>query len=299
MRTGHSNLAMDWAATRFNQAAPRDPQGLPIVASIFPAADRKVYLDGLLRQCDSLDGLADGVISNVRACRFKPAQLQCKGGKKESCLTGTQVKAIEQAFQPPRDAAGQPLYSPFPHDTGNIYDGPGIAGFLPTGNPSMLGPVNRDLQIDITARIAAIRANGGQRLVDTDSWANLNTFTGHGGKILFYHGVSDPWFSAWDTLDYWQRAAQANGDAWADSSRFYMVPGMGHCGGGTNTYDSFDLLGAVVDWVENGKAPQSVVARRALPEPGERPLCPWPTYPHYQTGDNRLASSFECRKGPD
>jgi len=297
MRTGHSNLAMAWAAVQFNQAAPRDGQGLPIVDRIFSASDRRLFLDGLLDQCDALDGLKDGVVANVGACRFRPALLQCKGAKADTCFSAPQVKAIEAAYQPPRDAGGRALYAPYPHDTGNIFDGPGIAGFFPTGRPGIFGPANRALTIDVDARIAAIRADGGQRLTDTDVWTNLNGFTGHGGKILFYHGVSDPWFSAWDTLDYWQRAEAANGAVWADSSRFYMVPGMGHCGGGTNTYDSFDLLGAVVDWVEAGKAPEAVTARRSLPVPGERPLCPWPSYPAYVRGDEASAGSFECRKG--
>jgi feruloyl esterase len=155
--------------------------------------------------------------------------------------------------------------------------------------------------MDVDARIEAIRADAGQRLTDTNVWTNLNAFTGHGGKILFYHGVSDPWFSAWDTLDYWHRAEQANGAIWADTSRFYMVPGMGHCSGGANTYDSFDLLGAVVDWVEQGKAPEAVTATHTLPisgpTPGERPLCPWPSYPAYIGGDEKSAASFQCRKG--
>ncbi|WP_443027682.1 tannase/feruloyl esterase family alpha/beta hydrolase [Sphingomonas sp. UNC305MFCol5.2] len=125
-------------------------------------------------------------------------------------------------------------------------------------------------------------------------WTNLNSFTSHGGKILFYHGVSDPWFSAYDTLDYWQRAAEANGPAWADASRFYMVPGMGHCGGDT-AFDKFDLLGAVVDWVETGKAPAAVLSKRTEPEPATRPMCPWPAYAHYTGGDPHKAESFSCR----
>ena len=296
MRTGNSNLALAWAAVQFNQAAPRDGKGLPIVDQIFSASDRKLYLDALLGQCDALDGLKDGVIANVAACRFKPAALRCKGKKADGCFSAAQVKAIDAAFQPPRDASGRPLYSPYPNDTGNVFDGPGISGFLPTGKPGIFGPASRDLKMDVDARIEAIRADAGQRLTDTNVWTNLNGFTGHGGKILFYHGVSDPWFSALDTLDYWHRAEAENGPVWADTSRFYMVPGMGHCGGGANTYDSFDLLGAVVDWVENGKAPEAVTARRTLPAPGERPLCPWPSYPHYIGGDEKSAASFQCRK---
>ncbi|MET0247527.1 MAG: tannase/feruloyl esterase family alpha/beta hydrolase [Sphingomonas sp.] len=295
MRTGHSNLGTAWAAVQFNRAAPRDAQGLPIVDRIFSASDRKLFLDGLLGQCDALDGLKDGVVANVAACRFRPALLECKGRKADGCFSAAQVRAIEAAYQPPKDASGRPLYAPFPYDTGNIADGPGIPGFFPTGKPGVFGPASRDLTLDTDARIAAIRADAGQRLTDTDVWTNLNGFTAHGGKILFYHGVSDPWFSALDTLDYWQRAAQANGAVWADTSRFYMVPGMGHCGGGANSFDSFDLLGAVVEWVEQGKAPEAVTATRSLPMPGERPLCPWPSYPHYIGGDDRAAASFRCR----
>jgi feruloyl esterase len=116
-----------------------------------------------------------------------------------------------------------------------------------------------------------------QALTDTDGWTDLGTFLGHHGKVLFYHGVSDPWFSALDTLDYWQRAGQTNGTAWGQSSRFYMVPGMAHCRGG-DAFDRFDLLDAVVAWVERHKAPDAIVAHRAQ---GGRPgryalagLCP-------------------------
>jgi feruloyl esterase len=181
-----------------------------------------------------------------------------------------------------------------PYDTGIVVATGGLPGYLPTGRPGPFGPASRDLTIDVDARIQAIRADAGQRLTDTNIWTNLNSFTGHGGKILFYHGVSDPWFSAYDTLDYWQRAAEANGPAWADASRFYMVPGMGHCGGDT-AFDKFDLLGGVVDWVETGKAPAAVLSKRTGPEPATRPMCPWPTYAHYTGGDPCKAESFSCR----
>ena len=295
MRTGFSNLALEAAAVAFNQAAPRDEEDLPIVAEAFPASDRALYISGLLSQCDLLDGLSDGVIENVMACRFDPGKLQCDGAKRDNCLSAAQVTALRRAFSAPRDASGRELYSAFPHDAGNSYDGPGIPGFIPTGRPGIFGPPSRALSMDLDARAAAVRSDAMQRLTDTNVWTNLNTFTGHGGKILFYHGVSDPWFSAYDTLDYWQRAEKANRQVWADTSRFYFVPGMGHCGGGDNTFDSFDLLSAVVAWVEDGKAPGSVIATRTHPTPAERPLCPYPSYPHYIGGDDSRAASYECR----
>ena len=294
MRTGDSNLAIAWSAVQFNQAAPRDKDGLAIVSQIFPAADRKLILKGMLDQCDALDGLADGMIMNRAQCDFQPAKLQCKAGKTEGCLSKAQVLAMDRAFAGPKDAAGYPVYAPVPYDTGIVDAGGPLPGYLPTGAPGVFGPAPRELTIDLNARVQAIRTDAVQRLTDTHVWTNLNTFLGRGGKILFYHGVSDPWFSAAATWDYWQRAQAANGAAWDAASRFYMVPGMGHCAGG-NAFDNFDLLGPVVDWVEKGRAPEAVTAARRGPAKEERPMCPHPSYPHYVGGDVTKSGSFECR----
>ena len=276
----------------FNQAAPRDARGLPDVGRIFSAADRKTILTGLLDQCDGLDGLRDGMIANTAACHFRAAALQCQNGQSGNCLSPLQTEALERAFQPPRDKAGHALYSPFPYDTGNVDDAAMLPGFLPTGKGGILGPVNRALAFDADAAIEGVRADPVIGLTDTDRWVNLSTFLGHQGKVLFYHGVSDPWFSALDTWDYYTRASAANGAAFTDASRFYMVPGMSHCGGG-NAYDSFDLLGAVVDWVEKGLAPAAVTASRR--DSATMPLCPYPSYAAYTGGDAKRAESFTCR----
>jgi feruloyl esterase len=152
--------------------------------------------------------------------------------------------------------------------------------------------------MDVDARAEAAAANPASMVSNTSSWTNLNTFSSRGGKLLFYHGVSDPWFSALDTIDYYQRMTKANGgpERVQQWSRLFLSPGMGHCTGGTAALDSFDLLTALVDWVEKGVAPASVTATgRALPG-RSRPLCPYPQYAHYQgRGDPQSAASFECR----
>lgn len=293
MRTGDSNLALAKAAVDFNQAAPRDAQGLPLVAQIFPDAVRQTILKGMLDQCDSLDGLADGMIENVAQCRFQPAKLICAPGQTSGCLSPAQSTALERGFQPPRDAAGNALYLPYPYDTGIVAKGPGLPGYLPTGAAGAFGPASRDLTIDVDARIRDVRADAMQRLTDTNYWTNLNTFLAHGGKTLFYHGASDFWFSPLATWDWWQRAAQTNGPAFSDASRFYMVPGMLHCQGG-NSFDRFDLLSKLVEWVEKGQAPQDVVASRADGS-AKRPLCPYPSHAHYNGGDATKPESFSCR----
>lgn len=293
MMTGNSNLALAKLAVDLNQAAPRDKDGLPIVSEIFSAADRATILKGILDQCDKLDGLADGMIENVAQCHFQPRRLACARGQTSNCLSAAQADALEKAFEPPRDAAGNALYAAYPYDTGDVATGPGLPGIIPTGAPGVFGPASRDLTIDIDARIRAIRADAMQRQTDTNVWTNLNTFLGHGGKTLFYHGVSDFWFSPLATWDWWQRAAQTNGAAFTEASRFYMVPGMLHCQGG-NSFDQFDLLSKMVDWVEKGAAPQSVIASRRDGS-ATRPLCPYPSHAQYIGGDVTKAESFECR----
>jgi feruloyl esterase len=295
MRTGNSNLAIEYANVQFNQAAPRDAGGLPVVDRIFSAADRKTLLGGMLAQCDALDGLADGMIANVAGCRFEPQRLQCAAGKADDCLSPAQVGALERAFAGPRDGAGYPLYAPVPYDTGIVETEGPIPGYLPTGKPGVFGPASRALEIDLDSRAHDLRNTASQRLTDTNYWTNLNTFLDRGSKILFFHGVSDPWFSAFDTWDYWQRAAETNGTAWDNASRFYMNPGMAHCSGG-NAHDQFDLLTPLVEWVEKAQAPGTPVSWRSSNPQDQRPLCAYPSYPHYTGGKRTEASSFECRK---
>jgi feruloyl esterase len=136
-------------------------------------------------------------------------------------------------------------------------------------------------------------------LTATSTWTNLNTFAARGGKLLFYHGVSDPWFSALDTIDYYDRMTKANGGPAAVMgwSRLFLVPGMGHCGGGPAALDTFDMLDAIVAWVERGTAPVSIAAAGRARAGRKRPLCPYPQYAHYKgTGNPDDAAAFECRQ---
>ena len=128
---------------------------------------------------------------------------------------------------------------------------------------------------------------------DSWTWTNLSTFSSHGGKLIFYHGVSDPWFSAKDTIDYYQRMSTANGGEAKvkDWSRLFLSPGMGHCSGGSAALDTFDMLSAAVNWVEKNTPPDSITATgRAFPG-RSRPLCPYPCtraiQRHRRSGERR------------
>ncbi len=301
MRTDYSNMALKWAAVAFNRIAPKDPAtGKPVPGGAFSVEDRKLIVSGLLEACDALDGLKDGMIFNVRACHFDPAVLACHGPKAAGCLSAEQVEALHVAFGGPVDAAGRRYYASHPYDTGIAAQPPVLlpAGFLFT---STAGPVSGNalpLRIDLDMEEAAAQANAEQQLIDTDRWTNLSTFAAHGGKQIFYHGMSDPWFSAFDTLNYYERLTRDNGgpDKTRGFARLFLVPGMGHCAGGPATLDHFDLLTPLIDWVEQGKAPESVVATgRSLPG-RSRPLCAWPLHAQYKgRGNPNDAASFECR----
>lgn len=132
---------------------------------------------------------------------------------------------------------------------------------------------------------------------------NLDTFRGNNGKILYYHGESDPVFSMYDTVNYYDTLTSRYGSSTAGFARLFLVPGMNHCSGGYHTLDSFDPLTAIVNWVETAMAPESMLAANSnasqtatlLPLNRTRPLCPYPQYAQYAgSGDIDSAASFTC-----
>ena len=136
---------------------------------------------------------------------------------------------------------------------------------------------------------------------------NLDTFTARGGKIIFYHGESDPVFSMYDTVNYYESLTSKYGTNTGSFARLFLVPGMNHCSGGSYALDSFDSLTAIVNWVEQGTAPDSILAGNsfnqtanplsgsALPPGRTRPLCPYPQFAQYTgTGDSENAANFVC-----
>ena len=291
MRTGLSNLAIGkWIPVAFNQIAPKDSDGKPIITQAINDSDRKLIIDTLMKKCDDKDGLVDGMISNPLGCNFDPAELTCKQGKTDSCLAPQKVSAVKKVMGGPKTSEGVQVYPGFLYDVGIAASGP-IRGILSPG-PDIFGPATTAMEVDIEEEALA----DVQPLTDSMS-TNLTTFSGHGGKLILYHGDSDPWFSPLDTFEYYKDVAAANGgfDAVSKWSQLYFVPGMGHCGGG-QALDQFDLLGAMVKWVERGTAPMSVTATgNAFPR-RSRPLCPYPKHAQYKgQGDTEDTHNFECR----
>ena len=312
-----ATVAAMWNTLKFSAVAPQDAAGRPIVSRAFSDADLQLLAQGINQACDAADGVVDGLVQHTAACRFDPAVLQCSGAKTERCLSSAQVGALRDVFGGPRDSAGRALYFGQPWDPGVA--GPGwrqwTLGKSTTGQPDsryvflMVDALKHefitppDPGFDYTkfdfdrdpARMSWFSA-----LYDTYEDTQLAAFRRRGGKLLFIHGMSDPIFSATETIDYYTKLAARNGgvDATQSFARAYLVPGMNHCSGGPAT-DGFDSIQAMVDWVERGVAPDRIPARAApnnawFPN-RTRPLCPYPAYARYKgSGSIEDAASFDC-----
>jgi Tannase and feruloyl esterase len=293
MRTSYSSIGDRWVAVALNSIAPRDESGRPIAARAFSEGEKLLVAQSLLESCDAKDGATDGMIFNVAACGFDPGKLVCKGPKTDACLSREQAAAIKKGFAGPKDSRGIQVYPGFWYDTG-ITATRGIPGLLSGPFPGFPIDYSTTMDVDREAALAATPVAG---LGDSSAWTQLNSFSASGGKLIFYHGVSDPWFSAQDTVQYYDRMTADNGgrDAVMKWSRLFLVPGMSHCSGGDAALDRFDLLDALVNWVEKGTAPDAVVATGNAFPGRSRPLCPYPKHAHYRgTGDMEKAESFEC-----
>lgn len=292
MRTGLSNLAIaQWFPVAYNQASPKDASGKPQVDEFLSDAERKLFMSALMQQCDAKDGVADGMISDPLGCDFDPGTIACKAGETEGCIAPEKTAAIKKAFSGPKNAYGSQVYPGFLYDTGIVASG-FAPGLLALGKNGLFGPYTTATELDVDK--AALHAS--DPLVEPAS-TNLSTFSGSGGKLIFFHGDSDPWFSPLDTLGYYKSLAETNGGAEkvAEWSRIFLVPGMAHCGGGPSL-DHFDMLSAVVDWVEKGTAPDSVLATGKAFPGRSRPLCAYPKHAQYSgSGDIEDARNFQCR----
>jgi feruloyl esterase len=189
MRTGHSNLAIEYSAVQFNQAAPRDAQGLPLATrrSRGRPQDRARRL---LKQCDALDGRADGMIMNVAQCRF--ARPRCNAAATRTTAASARRKSRRWNARSPARRTPPAIRS-----TSRCPTTPGScsparpARLSADRQPGRVRP--RDTRADDRHRRTPARGRGrrGAALTDTNVWTDLDTFLARGSKILFFHGVSD------------------------------------------------------------------------------------------------------------
>jgi hypothetical protein len=280
-----------------------------------------------LAQCDALDGVKDGVIENPLACHFDPSVLLCKGTETDSCLTVHQLASLRTIYGGLTTSQGKRL----------------MPGLSPGGEAEpgawaswVTGPAPEKSQMflygtqffknmvysDADWQFKSFNADKDVKAADERLAAALNStdpdltaFERRGGKLLMYHGWADAAIPAVNAVNYFDSVSKKMGAAKTGSFvRLYMVPGMGHCAGGsgpsafgqlaTPDGDRFHNLDAALEaWVEQGSAPAEIIAAKYKtgdPKTGAvrtRPLCPWPQTAKYKgTGSTDEAASFSCAK---
>jgi len=310
----------------------------PVGTSLWSLKNTKALLDGyipaakfqavsaaILKQCDKVDGVADGLIQNPAKCTFQPDALV------PETLTQKQADALKLIMSPVRDEQGKLVYPGA--SVGNLGQdnmtvrGPTNYLETPPTDPKSAKPfgdaavpANWSLAQNILMKLGyydagkdmnnAVESNGvvktdALNLVYTrlaadvpDDPSAFGAYFAKGGKLLIYHGYDDLVISPYSSIWFYEDLAQDNGgyEKVQQNARLFMVPGMQHCvlGAGPN---SFDTLSALEQWVEKGIAPDAIPATHSTNNTVDRtmPLCKFPEKAHYKgSGDPNSVSSWSC-----
>lgn len=301
--------------------------------------DLDFFSRSILKQCDALDGIHDDMIFASDACQaaFEPKALVCKGEFDRDCLPLAKVAALIQMHKGPHNSKNQALYSGWVYDAGirssnwrmwkiesdisawsnkpvglvmgaaslaHIYTTPlsNVAGDLHSLEEYLLA-FNFDKDASkIYATNKQFTESAMTLMTPPDVVKpKLTEFKLYGGKMMVFHGNSDPVFSVKDTVRWYDFLDFGLAGNAQDFVKFYRIPGMPHGQGGVSA-DQFDMLQPLVDWVEKSKAPRNIIASTRQDNPEitsrmtglTRPLCPYPAYAQYRSGDYRDAKSFSC-----
>ncbi|MFA6443072.1 MAG: tannase/feruloyl esterase family alpha/beta hydrolase, partial [Sterolibacterium sp.] len=258
------------------------------ISSAVTATEFQMLGAKIRAKCDALDGVTDGIVSDVKACQatfnIKTDVPTCTGARDGTCLTDAQKNVLGNIFAGAKNSKGESLYSNFYYDPGvaganyalwhftnSTALDPGAVAFIFTTPPSTLAAflATTGLQYGLNFNLDT----GYPKIFATDAvykespWSymtppnetDLSALRNRGARLLVYHGSADPIFSAADTVNWYDALQAANNGAAADFARLFVVPGMNHCSGGPAT-DQFDMLTTLVNWVEKGTMPYRVTA---------------------------------------
>ena len=306
----YTGLVATWMASVVQ--ANTDDDG----ARIIGPQDADLIGAHVLAQCDAVDGLEDGLISDPDACRIDWSALACTEGSNAACLTDAQIATVTAwAETGAVDSTGTQLYpatvplgsEPFWGLWLTGFEGGG-GGLVPIFNQQFLqfmafrddpGEAFSPMDFDFDTHPADLDFMG--RIYNATD-PDLSGFAEAGGRMITWHGLADAIVPHGYTVDYFTRLRETHGAALEDFNRLFLIPGMDHCGiqaGPGITSAGFDPLSALENWIATGEAPQALMTTRAATEDTaewSRPVCAWPQRAvHDGTGDWRLAESFSCR----
>jgi feruloyl esterase len=263
--------------------------------------------------CDGIDGVKDGVIEDPSRCTFDPKTLVGTSAGECAAFTAADAEIIGKLWDGPRRQNGGPLWHGPPRGAD--------LNALAASRGTPLAPqafgfsvdwlryfLTEDPQFDWTTVTPA----GYQALWDRSYEqynevigtrdADLSAFRDRRGKTIIWHGWADQLITAWSSIDYYRRVQERMGGAKPTSTfaRFYLAPGVAHCAGGPGPQPA-GVLDALVAWVEDGKAPESLTAVRRDQSGAvtrSRPLCQYPLVAKYTgKGSTDDARNFVCSAG--
>jgi len=264
------------------------------------ASQMQLVHRAVIQACDPADGVRDGVIDDPARCAFDPAVLLCRGS--ETCLTPAQIETVRLMYSAALNPRTRRAITGLAHGSELGWTSLGwTASARATGLDQFRFIVFKDpswhvQRFNFDADI--VRAEDED--ADTINALNpdLKPFLDRGGKLIQYHGWSDPQISPGNSTQYYLRVAEALGGASRIHSgyRLFMVPGMAHCGGGEGP-NAFNMLGELEAWVERGTPPDRILASHSTGGVVDRrrPLCPYPQVAIYRgSGSTDDAASFAC-----
>ncbi|MBN2339271.1 MAG: tannase/feruloyl esterase family alpha/beta hydrolase [Acidobacteria bacterium] len=285
------------------------------------AAKLNLLAEKVMARCDAMDGLADGLIDDPRRCDFDAARdvPACAAGVDEpGCLTAAQAATVARIQNGPV-SRGKPFLPGFEPGSEavmpNFFGGGVSSGWLnmivsaqPGGKSADFGlaedtmrylvhkPPKPDYDyrtFDFDQDIGMLERWG--TLADAKD-PDLGKFRRRGGKLLMTYGWADSILQPRMGIRYYEEAVRKNGPGTSDFFRLFMVPGMSHCSGGIGP-DQHDPMTVIINWVEKGKAPDQIIAKRTVDGKvvRTRPLCPYPQVARH-TGEGSIdaAANFRC-----
>jgi feruloyl esterase len=277
---------------------------------------------GMIKACDKLDGLEDGVIADPRRCTVDPVQFQCSETSKSECLTQVQVEAARHIYAGAKKFDGTVLMP------GQVR-GSEAGWFSQSGGATPGGsswdfwrqavfqdPDFRNVNFDFdkdTERALKTKVGNATLPEVYDQKVDLDRFRIRGGKFIFFQGWADPVITPMMDVDFFHRVAARYGQEKTDDFfRFFPLAGMAHCSGGPGFShiggatgaplkedDDHDMVRALDTWVTKNQPPSLFIGahiNEAKQVTATRPICRYPLEARYTgRGDSSRAENFTCR----